>query len=275
MAASSSSSSFVFSFSFFFFLLSIVFASDEFSIVDFEIYGHDYSPPSPPLPPPPPPHPPPVSCVDDLKGIGSLNGTCQLNTSLLLVGGLYVQGEGSLVILPGVTVTCAEAAGCEVTVNMTGEFVLGENSSVVAGLLGVEAGNVTLRGGSVINTTGLAGEPPPQTSGTPSGTEGAGGGHGGRGASCVRHKGQRPEDVWGGDAYSWSSLMLPWSYGSKGGTTVEGEDHGGGGGGRVWLTARDLGGIEVSGTVLADGGNAGLKGGGGSGGSIYIKAHTM
>ncbi|RWR73679.1 hypothetical protein CKAN_00198100 [Cinnamomum micranthum f. kanehirae] len=280
MAASSSSSSsfFLFLFLFFFFFFSIAFSSvesDEFSVVDFEIYGHDYSPPSPPLPPPPPAHPPSVSCVDDLKGIGSLNGTCRLNTSLRLERDLYIQGEGSLVIMPGVAVSCAAAAGCEVTINMTGGFVLGENSSVVAGALGVEAGNVTLHVGSVVNTTGLAGDPPAQTSGTPSGSDGAGGGHGGRGANCIMHEGQRPEDVWGGDAYSWSTLQLPWSYGSKGGTTIEGEEYGGGGGGRVWLVVRDYGVVAVNGTVLANGGNTGLKGGGGSGGSIYMKSHTM
>lgn len=246
---------------------------DELSIVDFDLYGYDYSPPSPPLPPPSPPHHPSVSCVDDLKGIGSLNETCQLNTSLMLEGDLYIEGEGSLEILPGIEVSCS-MPGCMLTVNVSGEFSLDENATVVMGAFIVEADNVTLSNGSLINTTALAGAPPAQTSGTPSGTDGAGGGHGGRGACCLKDKKKRPEDVWGGDAYSWSSLQTPWTYGSKGGTTSKEGDFGGGGGGRVQLDARN-GEVQVNGMVLADGGDAGLKGGGGSGGSIYIKAHKM
>ncbi|WJX29675.1 hypothetical protein P8452_18290 [Trifolium repens] len=99
--------------------------------------------------------------------------------------------------------------------------------------------NATFFDGSVINVTGLAGSPPAQTSGTPSGIQGAGGGYGGRGATCVSDNNKLPDDVWGGDAYSWATLDEPWSYGN------------------------------VSGDLLA------IKGGGGSGGSIYIKAHRM
>lgn len=78
---------------------------------------------------------------------------------------------------------------------------------------------------------------------------------------------------WGGDTYSWSSLSVPVSYGSKGGTASSEEDHGGKGGGRVWLKAMNE--LEVNGAVLADGGDGGLLGGGGSGGSVYIKALKM
>ncbi|KAL0394136.1 UNVERIFIED_CONTAM: hypothetical protein Slati_4379800 [Sesamum latifolium] len=38
--------------------------------------------------------------------------------------------------------------------------------------------NASFGNGSAVNTTGLAGSPPPQTSGTPQGVDGAGGGHG-------------------------------------------------------------------------------------------------
>jgi hypothetical protein len=47
--------------------------------------------------------------------------------------------------------------------------------------------NATFFDESVINVTGLAGSPPAQTSGTPSGIQGAGGGYGGRGATCGRN----------------------------------------------------------------------------------------
>lgn len=80
-------------------------------------------------------------------------------------------------------------------------------------------------------------------------------------------------EVWGGDTYAWSSLSVPVSYGSQGGTGRDGEDNGGKGGGRVWIKAMNE--LKINGTVLADGGDGGVLGGGGSGGSIYIKALKM
>lgn len=82
-----------------------------------------------------------------------------------------------------------------------------------------------------------------------------------------------PEDVWGGDAYSWSELHKPCSFGSRGGTTSKEADYGGLGGGRVKMEI--VGYVVVEGSILADGGDGGTKGGGGSGGSIYIKAYKM
>nr|GMC58868.1 uncharacterized protein LOC109186463 isoform X3 [Ipomoea batatas] len=82
-----------------------------------------------------------------------------------------------------------------------------------------------------------------------------------------------PEDVWGGDAYSWKSLDEPFSFGSKGGSTNRDDDYGGEGGGRIWLESTDV--VDAKGLLLADGGDGGIKGGGGSGGSIYIKSKKM
>ncbi|KAF8400908.1 hypothetical protein HHK36_014211 [Tetracentron sinense] len=246
-------------------------SEEDFSIVDLDLdlFGRDYSPPSPP---PPPPHPPSVSCEEDLKGIGSLNTSCQLNTSLQLTDDVYVEGKGSLDILPGITVSCP-VPGCSISINMTGDFSLGQNSSVITGTFFLKASNASLHDGSTINTTALAGTPPAQTSGTPQGIEGAGGGHGGRGASCLTDKKKLPEDVWGGDTYSWSSLTHPWSYGSKGGSISKEEDYGGGGGGRIRLEITSF--LDVNGSILATGGDTDVKGGGGSGGSISIKAYKM
>ncbi|KAL5973657.1 hypothetical protein ACLOJK_030311 [Asimina triloba] len=244
----------------------------DFSIIDYDGSYQDYSPPSPPPPPPSPPHPSSISCVDDLKGIGSLNDSCELNTDLELDSDLFVEANGSVQVLQGVSVICA-IAGCSVTFNLSGDFTLGENASIVAGLVVVYATNVTLAEGSLISTVALAGSPPAQTSGTPLGIDGAGGGHGGRGACCLKDSKKLPEDVWGGDAYSWSSLQKPCSYGSKGGTTSKEFDYGGGGGGRIWLEV--LGDLLANGTISADGGDGGLKGGGGSGGSIYMTAPRM
>ncbi|XP_059638281.1 uncharacterized protein LOC132280165 isoform X2 [Cornus florida] len=250
---------------------------DQFLIVNFDSdyasysFQGDYSPPSPP-PPSPPPHPPSVSCEEDLKGIGSLDTSCELNYSLNFTDDVYIEGNGSLYILGGARLSCP-IAGCSILVNINGEFRLGRNSEIVAGTVSVTARNASLFDGSVINVTALAGLPPEQTSGTPGGVQGAGGGHGGRGASCVMDNMKLPEDVWGGDAYSWSSLGEPWSYGSKGGTTNREEDYGGKGGGRIRFDVE--GDIEVRGNLFADGGDGGTKGGGGSGGSIFIKSHKM
>jgi len=254
-----------------------VFASDEsesereLSVTDFDwnLFHQDYSPPAPP---PPPPHPPSVSCVDDLGGVGTLDTTCKIVNDVNLTRDVYIAGKGNFNILPGVRFHC-EIPGCMVTVNVTGNFSLGSNSSIVTGAFELEAENGGFGNMSVVNTTGMAGQPPPQTSGTPQGVEGGGGGHGGRGASCLVDMTKLPEDVWGGDAYSWASLQNPYSFGSRGGSTTNERDYGGLGGGLVRLTLHQI--VEMNASVLADGGNGGTKGGGGSGGSIYIKAYRM
>lgn len=247
---------------------------DDFSIIK---YGHspklfrgDYSPPSPP-PPPPHPHPPSLSC-EELKGIGSLNTTCELNTSLNITDDVYIQGKGNLFILQGVAVICPKL-GCSIDINITGEFRLKSFAEIVAGSICIIAGTANLSGGSVINVTARAAESLGPSTGTPDDFQGGGGGHGGRGASCVMDREKSPEDFWGGDAYSWESLDSPWSYGSKGGSTQKEEDYGGRGGGRIWLDVGDI--ADVRGMLLADGGDGGLKGGGGSGGSVYIKTTKM
>lgn len=245
---------------------------DEFSIIDFDSFHGDYTPPSPP-PPSLPPLPPPLSCEEDLSGIGSLDTVCELNSSLDFHNDVYIAGNGSFLVLPDVVLSCP-IKGCSITINVSrGQFTLGENTIVSAGTVFISALNASFFKGSVVNVSGLAGIPPAQTSGTPSGVQGSGGGHGGRGASCVTDNTKLPDDVWGGDAYSWSSLNKPWSYGSKGGTTSKEVDYGGEGGGRIRFEVNET--IVVEGNLLANGGDGDSKGGGGSGGSIYIKAHRM
>ncbi|XP_023545693.1 uncharacterized protein LOC111805058 [Cucurbita pepo subsp. pepo] len=246
-------------------------STDEFSIIDYDafLFHQDYSPPAPP---PPPPHPPSVSCTRDLDGVGSLDTTCQIVNDLNLTHDVYIAGKGNFYILPGVKFDCPKP-GCSITINITGNFTLSNDSSIFTGSFELAAGNASFLNGSVVNTTALAGNPPPQTSGTPQTIDGAGGGHGGRGACCLTDKTKLPEDVWGGDAYSWASLQKPSSFGSRGGSTSKEVDYGGMGGGRVKLDVHDL--LVIDGAVLADGGDGGTKGGGGSGGSIYILAHKM
>ncbi|KAM3347396.1 hypothetical protein ACQJBY_021379 [Aegilops geniculata] len=240
--------------------------TDPYSILTW----HDYSPPSPP-PPPPPPAAPAATCADDLHGKGDFSTTCELSEEVQLDGDVYITGNGSLVLNSGAALTC-EKPGCVISANLSGEVRLGRGVRVVAGWVSLAAANITIADTVIVNTSGLAGDPPDRTSGVPTGTHGDGGGHGGRGASCYVKDGQSQEDSWGGDAYAWSDLEHPFSYGSKGGSTSVEKDYGGVGGGILWLFADDL---LMNGTVLADGGDSSDKGGGGSGGSIYIKAETM
>ncbi|XP_042401678.1 uncharacterized protein LOC121991725 [Zingiber officinale] len=242
---------------------------DRFSILNLESLWHDYAPPSPP---PSPPDPPSASCEGDLGGTGDFDGLCEVHTSVQLSEDIFVKANGSFVVYPDVVLSCP-LAGCSLVVNLTGEIRIGRNAKIVAGSVRLGAGNMSLADGAAIDTTALAGDPPPQTSGVPSGVNGDGGGHGGRGASCVVKEGQTQEDSWGGDAYSWSYLTKPESYGSKGGSTSREKDYGGGGGGQVFFIVKDF--LEVNGSILADGGEGGSLGGGGSGGSIYINATKM
>ncbi|KAG6466027.1 hypothetical protein ZIOFF_076177 [Zingiber officinale] len=242
---------------------------DRFSILNYESLWHDYSPPSPP---PSPPDPPSASCGDDLGGTGDFDSLCEVHTSVQLSNDVFVKANGSFVVYPDVVLSCP-LAGCSLVINLTGEIRIGHNAKIVAGKVRLAAGNMSLADGAAINTTALAGDPPTQTSGAPSGIDGDGGGHGGRGASCVVKEGQTQEDSWGGDAYSWSSLTVPVSYGSKGGSTSREKDYGGGGGGQIFFIVKDF--LEVNGSLLADGGEGGSLGGGGSGGSIYVNATKM
>ncbi|KAG9157031.1 hypothetical protein Leryth_009067 [Lithospermum erythrorhizon] len=237
---------------------------------DLLLLHQDYTPPAPP---PPPPRPPSVlSCEEDLGGVGSLDTTCQIVSDLNLTKNMYIEGKGDFFILSNVVVNCG-FLGCELAVNVGGNFTMGDLSFIYAASFELLANSAYFGNGSVVNTSGLAGEPPAQTSGTPLGLNGAGGGYGGRGAACVMDKEKLQEDVWGGDAYGWSLLEKPWSYGSKGGTTSKEMDYGGGGGGRIKLSL--VTNLEVNGSLLADGGDGGSHGGGGSGGSVYIKAFKM
>ncbi|TVU07382.1 hypothetical protein EJB05_47435, partial [Eragrostis curvula] len=206
------------------------------------------------------------SC-EELNGSGSFNTTCVISSSSSLDGDLCVYGDGSVEIQPHVKIICP-VRGCYITFNVSGSIRIGEHVEVIAGSVSLYAANVSLQHHSTVNTTALAGEPPPQTSGTPHSLEGAGGGHGGRGASCKVSN----DTNWGGDVYAWSTLAWPWSYGSMGGS-MSADQFGGYGGGRIMLRASDF--LNVDGHVLAEGGVGSLKGGGGSGGSIIIHAFKI
>ncbi|KAA8525945.1 hypothetical protein F0562_007955 [Nyssa sinensis] len=206
-----------------------------------------------------------VSC-EDLGGVGSFNTTCLLNSNLHLNSNLYVFGTGNLEILPHVSIMCP-IEGCFISFNLSGNVKVGQYAAIIAGSLVISAANLTMGPNSSINTTSLGGPPPSQTSGTPVGYDGAGGGHGGRGASCLKNN---HTNFWGGDVYAWSTLSEPWSYGSKGGGSSGKHQFGGSGGGRVMVEVKDI--LYLNGSITAEGGDGGPNGGGGSGGSIIVNA---
>ncbi|XP_071706226.1 uncharacterized protein [Rutidosis leptorrhynchoides] len=206
-----------------------------------------------------------ISC-EELGGVGSYDTTCLLNSDVHISSDLYVFSSGNIEILPHVSIVCP-IEGCVISFNLSGNIKVGQNSAIIAGSVIFAAANVTMESNSLINTTAMGGAPPSQTSGTPVGNEGAGGGHGGRGASCLR---KNDTVYWGGDVYAWSSLACPWSYGSKGGGTSDVYKYGGNGGGRIKLVVTDV--LYMNGSLLAEGGIGGVNGGGGSGGSIILHA---
>ncbi|KAL6008550.1 hypothetical protein ACLOJK_034063 [Asimina triloba] len=199
-----------------------------------------------------------VSC-ESLNGFGSLDETCLLNSSLYLEDDLSISGSGNLAILPHVSIECPHK-GCSLSFNLSGNISVGHYARIIAGSVIVYSADLTLYENSTINTTSLGGPPPAQTSGKPVGSDGAGGGHGGRGATCRK---SNKTNLWGGDVYGWSTLYEPWDYGSEGDGISVDDPCGGSGGGRVMLEVKDL--LYIDGSVYAEGGSA-LKGGGGSGG---------
>ncbi|XP_011082373.1 uncharacterized protein LOC105165163 isoform X2 [Sesamum indicum] len=209
-----------------------------------------------------------VTC-EDLKGVGSFDTTCLLNSNLYRSTDIYVLGAGNLEILPHVQIVCP-IEGCTISFNLSGNIKVGQNAAVVAGTVVFSAVSLTMGPNSSLNTSSLGGSPPPQTSGTPVGYDGAGGGHGGRGASCLK---TNQSNFWGGDVYAWSTLSYPWAYGSKGGGTSDNHIYGGNGGGRVLLDVNDV--LYINGSVTAEGGDGGSLGGGGSGGSIIVRAQKL
>ncbi|KAL1354456.1 uncharacterized protein [Arachis hypogaea] len=205
-----------------------------------------------------------VSC-EDLEGVGSFDTTCLLSSTHTLNHDINIFGVGNLEILSHVSLLCP-VEGCTITVNVSGSIKLGQNASIIAGSVVLSAANLTMERNSCINSSSLGGSPPAQTSGTPVGYDGGGGGHGGRGASCLKNNNTN----WGGDVYGWSTISDPWSYGSKGGGKSTQKPYGGNGGGRVKLLVKDT--LYLNGSVTVEGGDGGSDGGGGSGGSIVLHA---
>ncbi|KAG0575849.1 hypothetical protein KC19_5G035100 [Ceratodon purpureus] len=214
-----------------------------------------------------------LGCEAELSGAGSLDSVCKLTTSVRIGANSSIVGKGTLRLGPDVSLSCAQP-GCEILILMSGDLVLEANSTIRGGTLTIQAANITVGANASINATALAGNPPAQTSGTPQDLEGAGGGHGGRGASCEQDESKDRAGTWGGDMYNWDKLDKPWVYGSRGGTTEEdATDLGGAGGGRIAVSVEDM--LLLAGTIEANGGSVGHEGGGGSGGSVMVTAEQI
>ncbi|KAG0610062.1 hypothetical protein M758_7G036100 [Ceratodon purpureus] len=208
-----------------------------------------------------------LGCESDLGGEGSLDTLCRINSSISLGASSFIVGAGALEIGHHVSLSCS-SPGCDIVILLSSNLLLAPGSAISGGSLTIQAANITIQENAFITTTALGGATPPSASGTPLGLDGAGAGHGGRGASC-----EDDDDAWGGDIYSWETLAEPWTHGSRGGTTKESQlDLGGAGGGRIAITTEEL---LLNGTIEANGDSVRLPGGGGSGGSIVLKAQTI
>eukprot|EP00850_Spirogloea_muscicola_P015255 SM000115S23934 [mRNA] locus=s115:439242:448670:+ [translate_table: standard] len=208
-----------------------------------------------------------LDCQDDLRGFGSLSTTCTVEETVDLELDAVIEGRGNLTLKPSVSLNCS-VPDCELRLILGGALYLGKGASILAGVLVVEAHTAYVGEEAYMSARGLGGEPPPQTSGTPTTVDGSGAGHGGRGANCSARE---ASDVWGGDGYAWSTLDKPWKCGSRGGG-LGNEEGGGAGGGRVNVTVHGT--LYLHGTIDADGAVA-QDGGGGSGGSVVVKAATI
>jgi hypothetical protein len=89
-----------------------------------------------------------------------------------------IVGVRTLEMKKNILVSC-EVVGYNSTILLDGDLNLGEKFSIKCGTFMVQASNVNLGDKFTINTTTLAGNPPHQSSNTPSETNGVGGGHGG------------------------------------------------------------------------------------------------
>ncbi|KAG0606930.1 hypothetical protein M758_9G180200 [Ceratodon purpureus] len=214
-----------------------------------------------------------LSCEDDLSGAGSLDTVCLINQSVSFAGDdTLLVGNGTLEVQPNVMISCA-TPGCSLTILLGGDVNVGANSTIRSSSLWIEAANVNIGDGASLNSSAFGGKPPSGSSGTPSGVDGAGAGHGGRGAYCLKDQKKEQRDLWGGDMYGWTTLMKPWFYGSSGGTTRKNADLGGKGGGRVNVTVVGI--LVINDSIEADGGSVREEGGGGSGGSLFIQASRI
>ncbi|KAF7125104.1 hypothetical protein RHSIM_Rhsim12G0125900 [Rhododendron simsii] len=90
---------------------------------------------------------------------------------LNLASDAYIRGKVNFIVLPSRSVTCL-SYGCEIWINIIGNFSLDENATVLAGTFELEAYNVSFCNESAVNATGLDGSPPAQTSGTSQGWTG-------------------------------------------------------------------------------------------------------
>ena len=197
--------------------------------------------------------------------LGTLSGTCTINSTKNLANGVSITGSGNIVIASGGNLVTN--AGEAISIDIDGDFTIDAGVTVTANLSNLEATNITINGDINVNGLGYTGVVGTDGNGPCPGLErGSGGGHGGHGG--IARYGEQGGVLCG-------SLIAPVDYGSAGGGW--GALAGGNGGGKVRLTAS--GAIAIAGNIFADGadgtGNGSIGTGGGAGGSIYLESATL
>ena len=180
-------------------------------------------------------------------------------------GDLSVSGSGILTVAALAQVECT---GEQCAVNAAMDAAIDLAGTLNAATAQLESAAITVAG--TLNADGR-GHPAGQGPGAGkhcAGLAASGGGHGGRGLGC--------EAGGQGVGAGYGSHLMPFHYGSGGGTQAQYNAPGGKGGGRVALTASGT--VTITGLVSARGtagqpGNRG--GGGGSGGSIRVHANAL
>jgi len=199
--------------------------------------------------------PPYASCVGDTEtGIWTISSNTVINSN----------------------VTCK-------IINITNNAVVTINNTATGAIIKLEAENITVEAGSVINATGKG------YAGGSAGNDGSGpggggagqpytGGGGGAGYGGTGGSGSGSGNTAGSGGTTYGDEISPTDLGSGGGgssTYYEGPASGGRGGGAILLEAKN---IILNGNIYANGLNGQSNkygGGGGSGGSVFIIANTI
>ena len=207
-----------------------------------------------------------TKCSDIGKGDLS-GGTCTVNADVQVTNeGLTISGSGNLSVDAGVTISvdCGGLDGkdCDLSLNMGGFVLLGENAVLTAPTIDVVASSLDLQRAATIDASGLS------TSDTGSPYDPRdGAGYGGTGATCD----STTDPSLKGACYGWGEDFRGVSDPFVGGW---GSASAGNGGGRIHI--KTTGDFVIAGSVTADGvGPSSGEGGGGSGGSITIEAGAV
>ena len=188
---------------------------------------------------------------------------------------INIQASSALAINQDMTVQSgatfsASIAGAPMDFTVTGDLTI--QGTVNGNIENITAANISLLSGGLINATCY---------GNRGGRQGSNTGYHGAGPGGGTYSGPYPGGSYGGYAFNESETIQNHTYGSifapvdlgSGGATYSTSYRGADGGGRIKLTA--TGAFAIEGTIQADGCSNPNRGGGGSGGSIYLIADSF